>query len=114
VAGSLIVNQVAAAARSAGTLNEFIGESFVVDAVAKIDIEPTGIAAISPFLKQVTSVIRKYLSAVHSVPELAGLTQLIMLILAAAMVYYAEQSPSAGDIRAPRKIAALASLCESD
>jgi putative lumazine-binding protein len=104
VAGSLIANQIAAAARAAGSLEALIGESFVLDAVAVTDPVAEGretewADALSIFLNKISSTIRKYLSAAHSGAELAGLIQVIMLILTTASVYYAQQSASTEDIK---------------
>jgi hypothetical protein len=104
IVGALLANQVAAAAKATGTLDTVAGESFVLDAIAAPDvdnegIETTGIGALQFFLEQIPSVVRRYLSAVQSAPELAGLMQLIMLILTAAAVYSAQQSASTGDIK---------------
>jgi hypothetical protein len=102
--GTFIASNAARAARSAGILDQLIGESFAVDAIATIETldestERTGIETLSIFLHQITETARTYLSAVRSVPELNGLVQIIMLMLAVAAVYYAEQSPTAKDIK---------------
>ena len=55
--------------------------------------------ALSIFLNKISSTIRKYLSAAHSAPELAGLIQVNMLILTTASVYYAQHSASTEDIK---------------
>ena len=87
-----------------GPLEALIGESFVLDAVAVTDPVAEGretewADALSIFLNKISSTIRKYLSAAHSAPELAGLIQVIMLILTTASVYYAQHSASTEDIK---------------
>ena len=99
---SLIANEVVAVAKADGRLADFVGESFIFDAMAADSVLEAGESVesgLAAFFGVITAVIRKYLSAVNSVPELAGLTQLAMLVLTAAALHYAEQAPSAQDVQ---------------
>jgi hypothetical protein len=103
VIGTLWANETVAAARAAGTINGNAGQSFLLDTLAAADpaFEETNIIganALSAFLEKVSATTQRYLSAVHSAPELAGLMQLIMLFLTVAALYYASQSPSRRDL----------------
>jgi hypothetical protein len=96
--GSFVASQLAANARATNRLDVVLGNSFVLDAVATVDSAfETDEGTDLSFFDKFVNIVRQHLSSVHSVPELAGLMQMMMLILTVIAIYYAEQSPSAND-----------------
>lgn len=97
----LFAERLVALARAQGELDDVLGSSFSVDAVATADRfldAPPAPAAFIEFLDRLASVIRTYLAAARSISDLAHLYELVTLLLMAATFWYTMYAATTEDI----------------
>jgi hypothetical protein len=100
---SVLANSMVKDARLEGNLDSIMGHSLAVDTLGPADFlfeesEFLSEHVLSQFFADALNTVRKYLSAVHSVPEIVGLVQVAMLVMTAAALYYASQSVPQHDV----------------
>lgn len=103
IIGSVLANETIEYARIAGTLDSVVGKSLILDTVSAGDLvfddstAPSDEVA-TKYLDNVFSLVRRYLSAANSVPEIHGLLQYILIIVALVGLYLNQNAASGEDI----------------
>jgi hypothetical protein len=102
--GSAFAKDIVTSARLAGTLDDIAGRSFIIDTFVAEDFtfEESTVPTeenISKFLESVSASVRRYLSAAHSLPELVGLIQYILIAVGLLNAYFAYEAASHDDIK---------------